>query len=83
MPGSSVLMDGVDITHRPPHEIVETGIALVPEDRGVFADLTVHENLVLGAHPRRARAARGGEHGARAGAVPASSPSGASNWCGP
>ena len=56
MPESSVVMDGVDITHRPPHEIVETGIALVPEDRGVFADLTVHENLILGAHPKRARA---------------------------
>ena len=55
-PDSSVTMNGVDITHRPPHEIVESGIALVPEDRGVFADLTVHENLVLGAHPRRARA---------------------------
>ena len=55
-PGSSVTMDGNDITHRPPHEIVEFGIALVPEDRGVFADLTVHENLVLGAHPKRARA---------------------------
>jgi branched-chain amino acid transport system ATP-binding protein len=49
-------MDGVDITHRPPHEIVEFGIALVPEDRGIFAELTVHENLVLGAHPKRARA---------------------------
>jgi branched-chain amino acid transport system ATP-binding protein len=48
-------MDGTDITHRPAHEIVEAGIALVPEDRGVFAELTVHENLVLGAHPRRAR----------------------------
>jgi branched-chain amino acid transport system ATP-binding protein len=57
MADSSVTMDGIDITHRPPHEIVETGIALVPEDRGVFAELTVHENLVLGAHPRRARAA--------------------------
>ena len=56
MPGSSVFMDGMDITHRPPHEIVETGIALVPEDRGLFADLTVQENLLLGAHPRRARA---------------------------
>ena len=54
--GGMVLMDGIDITHRPPHEVVEAGIALVPEDRGVFADLTVHENLVLGAHPRRARA---------------------------
>jgi branched-chain amino acid transport system ATP-binding protein len=51
----TVLMDGVDITRSPPHEIVEVGIALVPEDRGIFADLTVHENLVLGAHPRRAR----------------------------
>ena len=56
MRGATVLMDGADITHRPPHEIVEAGIALVPEDRGVFADLTVQENLVLGAHPRRARA---------------------------
>jgi branched-chain amino acid transport system ATP-binding protein len=53
--GASVRMDGTDLTHRPAHEIVEAGIALVPEDRGVFAELTVHENLVLGAHPRRAR----------------------------
>ena len=50
MEGGSVLMDGVDITYLPP------GIALVPEDCGVFDDLTVHENLVLGAHPKRARA---------------------------
>jgi branched-chain amino acid transport system ATP-binding protein len=56
MEGGAVLMDGADITRRPPHEIVETGIALVPEDRGIFADLTVQENLVLGAHPQRARA---------------------------
>jgi branched-chain amino acid transport system ATP-binding protein len=39
----------------PPHDIVEAGIALVPENRGIFADLTVQENLTLGAHPRRAR----------------------------
>src|SRR5208283_4892074 len=49
--GGTVLIDGTDITHRPPHEIVETGVALVPEDRGIFADLTVRENLTLGAHP--------------------------------
>ncbi|MDE1973524.1 MAG: ABC transporter ATP-binding protein [Hyphomicrobiales bacterium] len=54
--GGTVLMDGSDITRRPPHEIVETGVALVPEDRGIFADLTVQENLFLGAHPARARA---------------------------
>ena len=53
--GGTVLIDGTDISHRPPHEIVEAGIASVPEDRGVFAELTVHENLVLGAHPKRAR----------------------------
>jgi branched-chain amino acid transport system ATP-binding protein len=49
-------MDGVDITNRPSFDIVETGIALVPEDRGIFADMTVEENLTLGAYPRRARA---------------------------
>jgi branched-chain amino acid transport system ATP-binding protein len=53
--GATVLMDGTDITRKPPHDIVETGIALVPEDRGIFADLTVQENLWLGAHPKRAR----------------------------
>ncbi|NQV56067.1 MAG: ABC transporter ATP-binding protein [Rhodospirillales bacterium] len=56
MEGSVVRMDGDDITHRPPYEIVEAGIALVPEDRGIFADLTVEENLFLGANPKRARA---------------------------
>jgi branched-chain amino acid transport system ATP-binding protein len=53
---SKVAMDGKDISHRPPHEVVEAGIALVPEDRGIFADLTVKENLTLGAYPNRARA---------------------------
>ncbi len=43
--GGTVLMDGTDITRKPPHDIVEAGIALVPEDRGIFADLTVQENL--------------------------------------
>ncbi len=37
-------------------EIVEKGLALVPEGRGIFADLTVKENLLLGAHPARAKA---------------------------
>jgi branched-chain amino acid transport system ATP-binding protein len=52
----AVLMDGIEITRRPPHDIVEAGIATVPEDRGIFAELSVHENLTLGAHPKRARA---------------------------
>jgi branched-chain amino acid transport system ATP-binding protein len=56
MATGSVVMDGTEIAGQPPHVIVEAGIALVPEDRGIFADLTVKENLVLGGYPQRARA---------------------------
>ncbi len=55
MAAGSISVDGVEVSGRPAHEIVEAGIALVPEDRGIFADLTVQENLVLGGYPRRAR----------------------------
>ena len=50
-----VTMEGMAISDLPPHEIVERGVALVPEGRGVFPDLTVHENLLLGAYSARAR----------------------------
>ncbi|ADZ71545.1 ABC transporter ATP-binding protein [Polymorphum gilvum] len=39
-----------------PHQVLEAGIALVPEGRGIFAELTVEENLLLGAYAARARA---------------------------
>ncbi len=55
-PGSAVRLDGKSLLGLPPHAIPETGIALVPEGRGVFGDLTVQENLLLGANPKRARA---------------------------
>src|SRR5882672_10436684 len=51
-----IAFDGRDLTALAPHEIVEAGIALVPEGRGIFAELTVRENLELGAFARRARA---------------------------
>ena len=54
--GASVLLAGRELTRLPAHQVVETGLALVPEGRGVFGDLTVRENLQLGAQPRRARA---------------------------
>ncbi|MCL4121781.1 UNVERIFIED_CONTAM: hypothetical protein GTU68_003701 [Idotea baltica] len=54
--GTDITMQGESLIGRPQHTIVETGIAVVPEGRGVFADLTVAENLLLGANPRRARA---------------------------
>lgn len=47
-----------DITSRPTHRIARSGIGLVPEDRRVFADLTVFENLDVGA--RSASGGRGG-----------------------
>ena len=77
------MMDGGRHHARPPHEIVESGIALVPEDRGVFAELTVQENLVLGAQPEaRARSRRRRTWSACSRCSPGS-PSGASSWCGP
>lgn len=54
-PGGRVTFRGEDITAAPIHEIVEKGIALVPEGRRLFGELTVKENLLLGAFPRRAR----------------------------
>ncbi|MBI1622671.1 ABC transporter ATP-binding protein [Aquamicrobium sp. cd-1] len=51
----SVIMNGKDITTLKAHQIVEEGIALVPEGRGIFGDLTVAENLQLGAFAKRAR----------------------------
>ncbi len=48
-------MDGYQITELPPHEIVTHGIALVPEGRGIFGDLSVRDNLRLGAYTERAQ----------------------------
>ncbi|MBR0712837.1 ABC transporter ATP-binding protein [Bradyrhizobium liaoningense] len=55
-PGLTLRFEGADIAELPAHLIVERGIALVPEGRGIFGELTVAENLQLGAYPARARA---------------------------
>jgi branched-chain amino acid transport system ATP-binding protein len=47
--GGSVSLDGQDITALPPHEIARLGVGWVPEDRRIFSDLTVEENLLVGA----------------------------------
>ena len=49
----SIIFEGVDITKMPAHKIVEMGIAHVPEGRRVFADLSVYENLIMGAYTRK------------------------------
>lgn len=51
----SVRLQEQDLSGTPAHEIVEAGIALVPEGRGIFGELTVLENLTLGAYSRHAR----------------------------
>ena len=53
----SVTFEGERIDRRDPSEIVRLGIAQVPEGRRVFAELTVEENLAMGAHTVRDRAA--------------------------
>jgi branched-chain amino acid transport system ATP-binding protein len=57
--GATVRLSGVDLTKLRAHSIVEAGLALVPEGRGIFGELTVRENLMLGAFAKRARAAEG------------------------
>ncbi len=51
--GGKILFDGEEITNLPPHKIVARGIAQAPEGRMVFANLTVLENLRMGAYLRR------------------------------
>lgn len=51
--GGRVRYDGEDITNLPPHAIVARGLCHVPEGRMVFANLTVEENLRMGAYLRK------------------------------
>ncbi|MDM0116101.1 ABC transporter ATP-binding protein [Variovorax sp. J22R133] len=52
-----ILIDGKDITSERAHQRVALGLAMSPEGRGVFADQTVRENLMLGGYSRRKDAA--------------------------
>ena len=55
--GGRVHYNGDDVTAMPSHRLVTRGVALVPEGRGVFARLTVAENLDMGAYCRNDKAA--------------------------
>jgi branched-chain amino acid transport system ATP-binding protein len=52
-----VRIGGVDVTGLAPERRASRGMALVPERRGIFAPLTVRENLMMGAYARRAKRA--------------------------
>lgn len=53
-----VIFDGKDITHLPTPDIARAGISYVPENMGIFADLTVSENMVLAARSGPINASR-------------------------
>ena len=52
----SIVFEGKELTRTPAHKIVEMGMAHVPEGRRVFADMSVYENLLLGAYTRKDKA---------------------------
>jgi branched-chain amino acid transport system ATP-binding protein len=52
-----ILYDGRDIANMPPHQIVAAGLSQVPEGRMIFANLTVAENLAMGAYLQKSKAA--------------------------
>jgi branched-chain amino acid transport system ATP-binding protein len=50
-----VVLDGADISRRPATERARLGVAVAPEGRQLFSDLTVDENLIVGGYARPAR----------------------------
>lgn len=56
--GGSIEFEGLKLSGKAPHEIVELGISMVPEGRQLFPFLTVQENLLMGAYKRSARSVR-------------------------
>lgn len=56
MTSGSVVVDGTDITDLPRHHVVTAGVAVVPEGRRLFTQMSVRENLEMGAFHPEARA---------------------------
>src|ERR1041385_8001404 len=54
--GGEILYEGKNIANLKPHQILKLGISHVPEGRMVFANLTVQENLAMGAYLQRDKA---------------------------
>lgn len=52
-----IVYDGRNIANQKPHHIVKLGISHVPEGRMIFANLTVHENLMMGAYLQKDKSA--------------------------
>jgi branched-chain amino acid transport system ATP-binding protein len=52
-----IMFEGRDVSHKPTYDIVRAGLGYVPEERRIFTDLTVDENLEVGRQPKRPNAA--------------------------
>ncbi len=52
--GGKITYEGEDITYMPSHKKVDLGITLVPEGKHLFGDMSVHENLIMGAYRKGA-----------------------------
>jgi branched-chain amino acid transport system ATP-binding protein len=52
MHSGRVLLDDIEITGTPPEKVVEKGVCYVPQTENIFPNLTVHENLEMGAYIR-------------------------------
>ena len=52
-----IMFEGRDVSHKPTYEIAREGLGYVPEERRIFTDLTVDENLEVGRQPKRPNAA--------------------------
>jgi branched-chain amino acid transport system ATP-binding protein len=50
-----IFFNDYDVTHLPPHKRVWMGISLIPEGRRIFPDMTVYENLLIGAYIKEYR----------------------------
>ena len=53
VPQGKILFQGQEIQNRPAHRITRQGICMVPEGRRIFVNLSVEENLLMGAYPRK------------------------------
>lgn len=54
--GGKVIFEGDDVTGLPPHKKVDLGLTLVPEGKHLFKEMTVFENLLMGAYRKEALA---------------------------
>lgn len=56
--GGNVVYEGKDVTSLRPHEKVDLGLTMVPEGKHLFKEMTVYDNLIMGAYRKEAREVR-------------------------